>query len=255
MINDKIIAAVLSLLVVLLVGSGCKKTEKVVHPQKVKRVASLIKVRPEFEERYIIIHKHTFPGVLKQIYNVNIRNYSIFLKDGMLFSYFEYIGDDYAGDMQKIADETTREWWKLTDPMQEPLETRKEGEWWAEMEEVFHMDGMKKPSSQAVRHGQVIELRPEYAEEYKKVHAEVWPGVLEQIQRSNIQNYSIFTKDGRLYAYYEYVGADFAADMTLMKADTTTQRWWKLTDPMQAKIPTAAENEWWAEMREVFHTD
>jgi len=25
-------------------------------------------------------------------------------------------------------------------PMQEPLATRKEGEWWAEMEEVFHLD-------------------------------------------------------------------------------------------------------------------
>jgi L-rhamnose mutarotase len=25
-------------------------------------------------------------------------------------------------------------------PMQRPLETRKEGEWWAEMEEVFHID-------------------------------------------------------------------------------------------------------------------
>jgi hypothetical protein len=24
--------------------------------------------------------------------------------------------------------------------MQEPLATRKEGEWWAEMEEVFHLD-------------------------------------------------------------------------------------------------------------------
>jgi L-rhamnose mutarotase len=24
--------------------------------------------------------------------------------------------------------------------MQQPLDTRKEGEWWAEMEEVFHTD-------------------------------------------------------------------------------------------------------------------
>jgi len=25
-------------------------------------------------------------------------------------------------------------------PMQRPLETRSEGEWWASMEEVFHVD-------------------------------------------------------------------------------------------------------------------
>lgn len=257
MTGCKIMAAAVLLLALQLVMPGCEQEKQaaITPPQKVKRVASLIKVRPEFEERYIIIHKHTFPGVLKQIYNVNIRNYSIFLKDGILFSYFEYIGDDYAGDMQKIADETTREWWKLTDPMQEPLETRKEGEWWAEMEEVFHWDGFIKPSSQATRHGQVIELRPEFAEEYYKVHANVWPGVLEQIQRSNIQNYSIFSKDGRLYTYFEYTGVDFAADMAKMQADSTTQSWWKLTDPMQKKVPTAGENEWWAEMREVFHTD
>jgi len=34
----------------------------------------------------------------------------------------------------------TQEWWAIMKPMQEPLETRKDGEWWAEMEEVFHLD-------------------------------------------------------------------------------------------------------------------
>jgi L-rhamnose mutarotase len=34
----------------------------------------------------------------------------------------------------------TREWWAVVGHMQEPLKTRKSGEWWAEMEEVFHLD-------------------------------------------------------------------------------------------------------------------
>jgi L-rhamnose mutarotase len=38
------------------------------------------------------------------------------------------------------ADPNTQAWWKLTDPCQEPLETRKPGEWWASMEEFFHTD-------------------------------------------------------------------------------------------------------------------
>jgi len=43
--------------------------------------------------------------------------------------------------MQKMAaDPQTQAWWKLTDPCQEPLETRKPGEWWASMEEFFHTD-------------------------------------------------------------------------------------------------------------------
>jgi len=34
----------------------------------------------------------------------------------------------------------TQEWWVVMEPMQETLTTRKQGEWWAEMEEVFHLD-------------------------------------------------------------------------------------------------------------------
>ena len=86
------------------------------------RVGSLIKLKSEWEERYAILHKHTFPGVLDRIRKSNIRNYSIFLIDGMLFSYWEYVGDDYDGDMLEIGrNEVTQDWWKLTDPMQEPL--------------------------------------------------------------------------------------------------------------------------------------
>ena len=55
--------------------------------------------------------------------------------------YYEYVGTDYEKDMARMAaDPTTQEWWKLTDPCQIPLESRREGEWWAEMEEVFHLD-------------------------------------------------------------------------------------------------------------------
>ena len=106
-----------------------------------RRYGSVIKLRPEKEAEYKALHANAWPDVLDMIHVCNIRNYSIYLKDGYLFSYFEYHGDDFAADMQKMADDpTTQEWWKLTDPCQEPLETRKPGEWWASMEEVFHTD-------------------------------------------------------------------------------------------------------------------
>ena len=63
------------------------------------------------------------------------------------------------------------------------------------------------------RHGQVIRLKPGKLEEYKRYHAEAWPGVLDMISNCNIHNYSIFHKDGFLFAYFEYTGKDFAADM------------------------------------------
>jgi L-rhamnose mutarotase len=33
-----------------------------------------------------------------------------------------------------------REWWDLMEAMQIPLPDRRAGEWWAEMDEVFHQD-------------------------------------------------------------------------------------------------------------------
>lgn len=106
-----------------------------------KRVGSVIKVKPEKLEKYKQLHTSVWPGVSKMITDCNIRNYSIYFKDGYLFSYFEYTGDNFEADMAKMAaDPITQEWWAVCKPCQEPLETRAEGEWWAEMEEVFHQD-------------------------------------------------------------------------------------------------------------------
>ena len=106
-----------------------------------KRHGSLIGVRLDKLEEYKEYHAKVWPEILDMIRQCNIRNYSIYYKDGQLFSYFEYHGDDFAGDMAKMAaDPKTQEWWDIMMPMQIPLETRAEGEWWAEMEEVFHTD-------------------------------------------------------------------------------------------------------------------
>lgn len=103
------------------------------------------------------------------------------------------------------------------------------------------------------RYGSVVRLRPEREEEYLLLHADAWPGVLAQISRSNITNFSIFLRDGYLFSYYEYVGEDFAADMAAMGADPETQRWWAITDACQERLTDAAEGEQWAPMTEVFH--
>jgi L-rhamnose mutarotase len=106
-----------------------------------QRHAHIIHLRPEAEAAYKKYHQAVWPDVLNKITDCNIRNYSIFLRDGVLFSYFEYIGDDFATDMAKMAaDPKTQEWWAITKPMQRPLEERGEDEWWAPLTEVFHLD-------------------------------------------------------------------------------------------------------------------
>ena len=63
------------------------------------------------------------------------------LAHGLLFSYYEYVGEDYEADMAKMAaDPETQRWWDVCMPCQRPLETRAEGEWWATMEEGFYLE-------------------------------------------------------------------------------------------------------------------
>lgn len=105
------------------------------------------------------------------------------------------------------------------------------------------------------RFGQVIGIRSDAIEAYERLHAEPWPGVLDQIRRSNIRNYSIFRDGERLFAYFEYVGDDFEADMAAMAADPDTQRWWALTDALQEPLEDREPGSWWKTMPEIFHAD
>jgi L-rhamnose mutarotase len=105
------------------------------------------------------------------------------------------------------------------------------------------------------RVGQVIDVRPERIEAYEALHAATWPGVLAAIHRANIRNYTIYRHGTRLFATFEYVGEDYAADMAAMAADPVVQDWWKLTDAMQEPLPDREPGSWWLTIPEVFHTD
>ncbi|MHC4532451.1 MAG: L-rhamnose mutarotase [Planctomycetota bacterium] len=105
------------------------------------------------------------------------------------------------------------------------------------------------------RYGMVIKVRPEKLEEYKDLHARVWPEVLDMITKCNIRNYSIYHRDGYLFSYFEYEGQDFQADMQKMAADPMTQKWWDVCKPLQEPLDNRTEGEWWADMEEVFHCD
>jgi L-rhamnose mutarotase len=105
------------------------------------------------------------------------------------------------------------------------------------------------------RFGQVIRVRPDRIADYERLHAEAWPGVLATIRASNIRNYSIFRHGELLFAYFEYVGDAYEADMAKIAADPVTQEWWRLTDAMQEPLPGRAAGSWWLTIPEVFHTD
>jgi L-rhamnose mutarotase len=106
-----------------------------------QRFGTVVGLKPGSEEEYLRYHAAVWPEVVDKILECNVRNYSIYLKDNTLFGYFEYHGKDIKSDLEKMAAHPkTQEWWTLMQPLQQPLSTRKKGEWWAEMEEVFHLD-------------------------------------------------------------------------------------------------------------------
>ena len=105
------------------------------------RIGSVIGLADGAVEEYERIHSNVWPAVLEQISRSNIRNYSIFRFGNLLFSYFEYVGKDFEGDMAAMAaDETTQEWWKVCIPLQRQVPDTPENEWWKTIPEIFHHD-------------------------------------------------------------------------------------------------------------------
>jgi len=105
------------------------------------------------------------------------------------------------------------------------------------------------------RYGQVIGIKPEHLERYTQMHAAAWPEVLAANNASNIHNYTIFLYNDLLFAYFEYTGDDYAADMARLAANPKVQEWWSHMIPMQSPVPERQPGEHWATLKAVFHQD
>ncbi|KAK1641426.1 hypothetical protein BDP81DRAFT_310793 [Colletotrichum phormii] len=111
-----------------------------------RRIAQIVKLKPEFIDKYKEVHANVWPEVLKQIKECNIVDYSIWHEPDsrILFATMKYVGYDFAGDMEKMKENPkVREWWAMTDGWQESLVpgavSSEAGEpaWWKPVEEVF----------------------------------------------------------------------------------------------------------------------
>lgn len=118
-----------------------EKSQKIqTTPAGVKRVGMVIKLREDMIDEYKKLHAEDNKGVRDLLSKYNMRNFSIFLhqlEDGNFyeFGYYEYTGDDFAADMEKLAAEPQNQaWLEICDPMQIPL-TGYDG--WAEMEQIY----------------------------------------------------------------------------------------------------------------------
>ena len=81
----------------------------------------------------------------------------------------------------------------------------------------------------AMRFCQRAWLKPGKVAEYRRLHANAWPGVLKTIEDCHLRNYSIALLGTLVVSTFEYVGDDYEADMRKMEAHPVTQEWWTHT--------------------------
>ena len=124
-----------------ILSSSCKSDDtKMTKENDVLRVGMVIKIKPEYIDEYRMLHSETNSGVRDLLAEANMHNFSIFLHqldDGNWyeFGYYEYTGDDFESDMEKLDKHPRNiEWLKLCDPMQLPLDGH---QGWAEMEQIY----------------------------------------------------------------------------------------------------------------------
>ncbi|KAL1409529.1 hypothetical protein Q8F55_003513 [Vanrija albida] len=109
---------------------------------------------------------------------------------------------------------------------------------------------------------QVVKLKPEHAEEYIRLHADVWPAVLESLRKANFVDYSVhyFAELGLLIAHLRYLGTNLDADAAGVRESEETRRWWKITDAMQETFVAGSTGStsplgWWLNVPEVFRME
>ena len=96
------------------------------------------KLKKDKIEEYEELHANTWPHIRQLIRDCNLVNYSIFRYEDMVFSYYEYIGDNYEADMAKMAsDEINQKWWDCTHPCFEN-KVYGDADYYFDMKQIFY---------------------------------------------------------------------------------------------------------------------
>jgi L-rhamnose mutarotase len=185
--------------------------------------------------------------LLKQnaISNISVFKKTLTDKKTWYWVYFDFHGKDYLGAVKAFEMAAPR-----SAELVEPHPRAKTyGTSWLQMEWICYLPALandKRPTQNKA--GVVTRLKPEKEQEYRTLHQTVWPGVSDQIARTNNRNLSIFLVEmgDEIYEflYLEYIGLNAEADGKASKSDPCTLRWWKLTDACQLPLPEVKDGIW-----------
>lgn len=105
------------------------------------------------------------------------------------------------------------------------------------------------------RFGFLLKVKKDKIDEYKKIHANVWPEMLEALSRCGWHNYSLFMQDdGTLFGYFETPNSLQAA-IGAMNNEEINTKWQEMMAPFFESPDGARADEILIELEEVFHLE
>lgn len=111
---------------------------------------------PALVEAYVRHHRRVWPEVQASLLRVGVEELDIYLLGRRLVMIVEMRdGLDYrtAFDSHAASSPRVAEWERLMRTLQEPVPDAREGEWWAAMKPVFHLDQRSiEPEEPAIAH-------------------------------------------------------------------------------------------------------
>lgn len=85
---------------------------------------------------YIKLHAEPWPELIELIGECNVHNYSISIRGNQLFTYYEYTGDDYDSDMDRMDTSPVMIKWRT---FSKPCFKRdEEGNAYKDLQEIFY---------------------------------------------------------------------------------------------------------------------
>jgi L-rhamnose mutarotase len=99
-----------------------------------------------------------------------------------------------------------------------------------------------------------LRVRPDRVDEYRSLHAQVWPEMREALRQAGWHNYSLFLDDdGQLIGYVEV--ESWSAARTAMEATEVNGRWQAVTAPLFDGMGGLRPDQAMRPIPEVFHLD
>jgi len=95
-------------------------------------------LKPEKVEDYILLHASPWPELMELLDSCHMHHYSIAIRGTELFTYYEYTGDDYEKDNERLSQSPVMErWWKYSKPC---FLYHDEGRYYDDLTEVFYKE-------------------------------------------------------------------------------------------------------------------